>query len=85
MGNPKPSVANLPAAGASGRPRLVAFDLDGTLTQHKSPMSPEIRAALDSLRAWGYSLLMAGAGSCELIARQMENYPIDSLGNYGLQ
>ena len=85
MGNPKPSVANLPAAGASWRPRLVAFDLDGTLTQHKSPMSPEIRAALDSLRAWGYSLLMAGAGSCARIARQMENYPIDILGNYGLQ
>ncbi len=67
------------------RPKLVAFDLDGTLTQHKSPMSPEIRAALDTLRSSGYHLLMAGAGSCERIARQMERYPIDILGNYGLQ
>lgn len=65
--------------------KLVAFDLDGTLTQHKSPMSPEIRSALDTLRARGYQLLMAGAGSCARIARQMENYPIDILGNYGLQ
>ena len=65
--------------------RLVAFDLDGTLTQHKSPMSPEIRAALDALRAHGYALLMVGAGSCARIARQMESYPIDILGNYGMQ
>ena len=65
--------------------RLVAFDLDGTLTQHKSPMSPEIRATLDALRARGYALLMVGAGSCARIARQMEEYPIDILGNYGMQ
>lgn len=65
--------------------RLAAFDLDGTLTQHKSPMSPEIRGTLDALRANGYSLLMVGAGSCARIARQMEGYPIDILGNYGMQ
>ena len=29
--------------------RLVAFDLDGTLTQHKTPLSPEHRAVLDKL------------------------------------
>lgn len=65
--------------------KLVAFDLDGTLTQHKSPMSPEIRSALDALRERGYALLMAGAGSCARIFRQMEGYPIDIVGNYGLQ
>ena len=73
---------------ASGEPpkvRLAAFDLDGTLTQHKSPMSPEIRGTLDALRAHGYGLLMVGAGSCGRIARQMEGYPIDILGNYGMQ
>ena len=48
-------------------------------------MSPEIRAALDALRAHGYALLMVGAGSCARIARQMESYPIDILGNYGMQ
>ena len=65
--------------------RLVAFDLDGTLTQHKSPMSLEIRATLDALRDRGYALVMAGAGSCARIARQMEEYPIDIVGNYGMQ
>lgn len=65
--------------------RLVAFDLDGTLTQHKSPMTPEIRSTLDALRARGYALLMVGAGSCARIAKQMEGYPVDILGNYGMQ
>ena len=66
-------------------PKLIAFDLDGTLTQHKSPMSPEIRAALGALRASGRSLLMVGAGSCRRIFTQMEGYPIDIVGNYGMQ
>ena len=70
---------------AAAAARLVAFDLDGTLTQHKSPMSPGIRAALDALRGRGLRLLMVGAGSCARIARQMENYPIDVIGNYGMQ
>ncbi len=64
--------------------KLVAFDLDGTLTQHKSPMSPEIRATLDALRR-RHALLMVGAGDCSRIFRQMEGYPIDIVGNYGLQ
>ncbi len=67
------------------RPKLVAFDLDGTLTQHKTPLSEEARGALDALRRSGIGLLMVGAGSCARIARQMENYPIDVLGNYGMQ
>ena len=64
--------------------RLVAFDLDGTLTQHKSPLSDEMRGVLDALRR-SRRLLMVGAGSCERIFRQMGGYPIDILGNYGLQ
>ena len=48
--------------------KLVAFDLDGTLTQHKSPMSPEIRATLDALRR-RHALLMVGAGDCSRIFR----------------
>ena len=65
--------------------KLIAFDLDGTLTQHKSPLSPDIRATLDALREHGYALLMVGAGDCLRIFRQMGRYPIDILGNYGLQ
>ena len=64
--------------------RLVAFDLDGTLTQHKTPLSAENRQILDRL-AGRYRLLMVGAGRCERIFAQMEEYPIDIIGNYGMQ
>ena len=64
--------------------KLVAMDLDGTLTQHKSPLSDDIRRVLVEL-AERYSLLMVGAGACMRIFRQMESFPIDIVGNYGLQ
>ena len=38
--------------------RLIAFDLDGTLTQHKTPLTPENRAALTALSE-KYQLVMA--------------------------
>ena len=65
-------------------PRLIAFALDGTLTQHKSPLSPEARALLDELRP-RVRLLMVGAGDALRIFRQMGEYPIDIIGNYGMQ
>jgi HAD superfamily hydrolase (TIGR01484 family) len=65
--------------------KLIAFDLDGTLTQHKTPLEKENRAVLDELVARGYTLLMVGAGQCARIFRQMGEYPIDIIGNYGLQ
>ena len=68
----------------ASRIKLVAFDLDGTLTQHKSPLSDEARSALDALGRTR-RLLMVGAGNCRRIFAQMGNYPIDILGNYGLQ
>ena len=64
--------------------KLMAFDLDGTLTQHKTPLSPENRAVLDALGR-KYRLVMVGAGQCRRIFNQMEQYPIDIIGNYGLQ
>lgn len=64
--------------------KLMAFDLDGTLTQHKTPLSPEHKAVLDALGK-KYHLLMAGAGMCHRIFNQMGGYPIDILGNYGMQ
>lgn len=64
--------------------KLVAFDLDGTLTQHRTPLSDEHRAVLDKLSK-KYKLLMAGAGMCMRIFGQMGEYPIDILGNYGMQ
>ena len=64
--------------------RLIAFDLDGTLTQHKSRLEAENRAVLDALGK-KYKLLMVGAGRCVRIFEQMEHYPIDIIGNYGME
>ena len=64
--------------------KLICFDLDGTLTQHRSPMDDKNRSVLDRLSK-KYKLLMVGAGGAERIHKQMEGYPIDILGNYGMQ
>ena len=64
--------------------KLIAMDLDGTLTQHKEQLSPEHRAILDSLSK-KYTLIMVGAGQARRIFSQMNHFPIDIIGNYGLQ
>ncbi|MBQ6544751.1 MAG: HAD-IIB family hydrolase [Lachnospiraceae bacterium] len=64
--------------------KLVAFDLDGTLTQHRTPVPPENLALLDRIRE-KYRMLMVGAGDCRRIFRQMDKYPTDIIGNYGMQ
>lgn len=64
--------------------KVVAMDLDGTLTQHKQQLDAENRAALDRL-AEKYKLLMVGAGQVMRIFNQLGAYPIDIIGNYGLQ
>lgn len=64
--------------------KLVAFDLDGTLTQHKTPLGEENRAVLEELSKH-YHLLMVGAGAAMRIFNQLQGFPIDVIGNYGLQ
>lgn len=64
--------------------KVVAFDLDGTLTQHKTKLSDENRAVLEKLSE-KYKLLMVGAGTCRRIFNQMDSFPIDIIGNYGMQ
>lgn len=64
--------------------KVLAFDLDGTLTQHKSKLGNENRRVLEKLSS-KYKLLMVGAGECRRIFEQMERFPIDIIGNYGLQ
>lgn len=64
--------------------KLFAFDLDGTLTQHKTPLSAENRAVLSEL-AKSSRLCMVGAGTCRRIYEQMGHFPIDIIGNYGMQ
>ena len=64
--------------------KLLAFDLDGTLTQHKTPLSAEYREFLTRLSE-KYILIMVGAGKADRIFNQMEGFPIDIIGNYGMQ
>ena len=64
--------------------KLIAFDLDGTLTQHKTKLSEEHRIVLEKLQE-KYMLVMSGAGQCRRVFEQMNHFPIDIIGNYGMQ
>lgn len=64
--------------------KVIAMDLDGTLTQHKQHMEPRTKATLEVLSK-KYKLLMVGAGQVYRIFNQMEHFPLDIIGNYGLQ
>ena len=64
--------------------KAFAFDLDGTLTQHKTPIDAKNSAILKKL-AEKYTLVMVGAGNCMRIHNQLGRFPIDVIGNYGMQ
>lgn len=64
--------------------KLLCFDLDGTLSQHKSHLPQENKDLLDGLCA-RYKVIMVGAGNAPRIYNQMEQYPVDIIGNYGMQ
>lgn len=64
--------------------KAFAFDLDGTLTQHKTPLDDKNRAVLEKLYE-KYTLVMVGAGNCMRIHNQLGGFPIDVIGNYGMQ
>lgn len=64
--------------------KLIAFDLDGTLTQHRTKLGEQNRAVLEKL-SQKYKLIMIGAGACMRIFGQMNEFPIDIIGNYGMQ
>ena len=66
------------------RKKVVAMDLDATLCQHRSPIPEKNLAALKELEKQ-YKCVMVGAGNAPRIYRQMGNYPIDIVGNYGMQ
>lgn len=63
--------------------KLICFDLDGTLTQHRTPLEEKNKSVLDRLSK-KYKLIMVGAGGATRINKQLNNYPIDILGNYGM-
>ena len=64
--------------------KLIAFDLDGTLTQHKQPLVGKNLETMHLL-ATKYKLVMAGAGQARRVFNQMGQFPIDIIANYGLQ
>ena len=64
--------------------KVIGFDLDGTLTQHRTPLPEASRELLDRLRR-KYRVVIVGAANCPRILRQIENFPIDVIGNYGMQ
>ena len=66
------------------RIKIVAFDLDGTLTQHRTRLAEPNISVLNRLKE-KYGLLMVGAGMARRIFDQMGGYPIDIIGNYGMQ
>lgn len=73
-----------PKINVTDKIKLVAFDLDGTLTQHKTKLDDKNRTVLNALQE-KYKLLMIGAGTVPRIFEQLNHYPIDIIGNYGLQ
>lgn len=64
--------------------RLLCFDLDATLTAHRTPLEDFNRKLLDTLSK-KYHVIMVGAGNCPRIYKQMGEYPIEIIGNYGMQ
>ena len=66
------------------RKKLLCFDLDATLCQHRSPIPPANLNMLKTLES-SYKCIMVGAGNAPRIYRQMGNYPIDIVANYGMQ
>ena len=63
---------------------LLIFDLDGTLTQYKTPLAAVNREILTELSR-KYRLVMISGGRCIRIFEQMKRFPIDIIGNYGMQ
>ena len=76
--------ATAPALARGAKKRLVCLDLDATLTQHRTPLEDFNRNALHNLDN-RYKCIMVCAGNCPRVWKQMGNYPIDILGNYGMQ
>jgi len=64
--------------------KVFAFDLDGTLTQHKTPLDEKNRAILEKL-GQNYRILLVGAGGCMRIYNQLQGLGVDVIGNYGMQ
>jgi HAD superfamily hydrolase (TIGR01484 family) len=74
----------LTQAIAGKKKKLIAIDLDATLSQHRTKPPEENLNALKKLEK-KYKCIMVGAGNAQRIYKQMGNYPIDIVANYGMQ
>lgn len=64
--------------------KMIAMDLDGTLTQHKSKPDRHCLEVLNEL-SHKYRLLIVGAGGCKRIFDQLGKIKCDMIGFYGMQ
>lgn len=63
---------------------IFAFDLDGTLTQHKTKITSSNLKKIQELSNHS-QVLIVGAGSCERISNQLHDISLDIIGQYGLE
>ena len=73
-----------PALARGAKKKLVCMDLDATLTQHRTQLEDFNLEALTSLDH-RYQCVMVCAGNAPRVRKQMNDYPIDILANYGMQ
>ena len=64
--------------------KVFAFDLDGTLTQHKTPIDEKNLEVLKTLSK-SYRIILVGAGGAQRIYNQLRAFPGEVIGNYGMQ
>jgi len=68
----------------NNRFKVIALDLDGTVSQHKSKLNADNKRFLYQLME-EYQVVFVGAGTCKRIYKQLEGIPVDIIGNYGMQ
>ena len=61
--------------------KVFAFDLDGTLTEHRTWITDENLAVLQELKDLGVRIIITGAGQATRIFRQLREFPVDIIGN----
>ncbi|NLN41269.1 MAG: HAD family phosphatase [Clostridiales bacterium] len=64
--------------------KLVALDMDGTLTQHRTKLEEKNKLILQQI-CNKYKAVIIGAGTCRRIYEQLDHFNIDIIGNYGMQ
>lgn len=64
--------------------KLIALDLDGTLTQHKSKLDIAGYNTLTQLSK-KYHLVMVCAGGCQRVYEQLNGFMVDIIGFYGME